>query len=384
MRLVRSIAALACAVPVFAQDGAAGAAPVLHVAFAAERDPSAPPALSWLRADVLATRPGWPAGWTARQPFVLHATTAGLRFLPAQPLPAGLCAAGSCTLPGGGTIAFAVDERGREDWFADAAASAMLQRVLAALHVEIDGAPRVLDPAALVGNLLGAVVDGDPDRSWLPLAAAACGETTIAARRRDDGLHVRGESHGGLLLGAVAIWRAMDLAHGRSVEATLADWQLRAFASRDGDRAEAARQLQRAGAAALPTLRALLRGDEACRLAAIDGLLRMEAAGELPRIVAAATAQPPLLRELAAEAVLGLWPRADAPTRAATIAALRSDPLVAPDRLAGMRDRVSWPTGAGAGPPRRWREAAFWFVLAMATAGFWWRERCRLAAAPLR
>ena len=180
------------------------------------------------------------------------------------------------------------------------AAPAQVAQLLEALRTELDGAPRTVDVGTWVGNLTGPTLEGDDRRALLPLAAARIGELTYSLSRQDNGLRIQGKSDGGVFLPLFTLWLAATGPGATTVTDALARWRLRAFGSRDGDRAEAVRQLQRAGAQGLDGMRAMLHGDEACRLAAVDGLIRLRAAGELPQIVAAADGTSPLVTDAAA------------------------------------------------------------------------------------
>src|SRR5262249_42574419 len=132
---------------------------------------------------------------------------------------------------------------------------------------------------------------------------------------------------------------------------------------------------QRAGADGVPGLRALLHGDEECRLAAIDGLLRLRAVAELPHIVAAARDDWPLVTALAATAVRELWPETPNGVRASTLQALQQNRAFADLALPGT------PAAPGATDPR-WRVLAGLAILATALFQLWRRERLRLRALP--
>lgn len=336
--------------------------PVLRAAFAAGVGPSA---LLWLRREVLARRPEWPAGRDPGAAFSLQLSLRGLRFGPAAGLPAGVAVAGDCQLPGGSSVLFACDGDGREQWECEGGPLPPdLAEVTAALHVAIGDPPRVVDLAALVGNLAGPAVHGDPAADMLALGSTYCGDVTFAVRRQGNTTTVHGASAGGLTLPALLVWLSLRRDGARVVTGADDRWRLRAFGSRDGDRAEAARQLLRAGGDGVPTLRALLHADEPSRLAAIDGLLRMHAAAELPHIVAAADPELPLATSMAVAAVRELWPMASAPTRAA----VRS--VVARNGFLQAELRAAVPAASA-----RYRALAILGVFAAGLLGLWLRER---------
>ena len=79
------------------------------------------------------------------------------------------------------------------------------------------------------------------------LAALQCGELTIQAVRDRSTIVVRGRSGGGLLGPLFVLANAARRDAFASLSTDLATWRVRAFAGTDGDRIEAARQLQRSG-----------------------------------------------------------------------------------------------------------------------------------------
>jgi hypothetical protein len=338
-----------------------------HAAFAADRDGTAP-ALAWLR-QVLGDRAEWPAGRDTAAPFTVHWRDGQLWFGAALELPPGVALAGEITI-GGATIGFACQDDGREDWRVRGdAVPPLLAGVVAALQPEVDGAPRALDLPALIGNVAGAAVEGDGTAEALALGAVQCGEVTVAVRRDGDDLRVIGRSGGGLSVPALLLWCALQRDGHAAPDQRLDAWRLRAFGARDGDRAEAARQLQRAGSDAVPTLCALLHADEHSRLSAIDGLVRLRAAGELPRIVAAAAPDLPLCVAMAKTAVRELWPLASAATRTATLLELRRSRTLDVGLVTPAADALQ--------PDARWRWLGVLAVVAVGLLGCWLRERAR-------
>jgi hypothetical protein len=359
---------LALAIGAAAAQGAS-----VHAAFAADPRAEGPPGLVWLRQELLARRPEWPAGRPPLDAFALHVDARGLRISEALPLPRGAIAAGELALDGDASATFATGVDGHDELRLRApTVPPSLAPLLAALHVDVDGAPRLVDLPALVGNLTGPVLEGDGLRALLPLLAARCGEVTFAVARDGDVLVVRGGSDGGLALPLALSWLAAADPAAPALRGPAMALCLRAFGGRDGDRAEAVRQLQRAGAEGLPGLRALLHADEECRLAAIDGLVRMRAVAELPRIVAAAQRGLPLATAMAATAVRELWADAPADVRAAVRSALaRSDALDA--------SAIPAPAAQPA-PDWRWRLCVELGLVAAGLFGLWQRERARARA----
>jgi hypothetical protein len=355
----------------------------LRVVFAPEAEVPSPPALRWLRTDVLPRLPSWPAGLDASRAVRLDGPLRSPRVAAADiVLPARVCCAGELVCDETAVL-FSSHQDGTEDWWITeparlpAAAGVLLRR----MRCEADGRPRSFDPSALIGNLLPAIADGDPLGRFLQAGAASCGPVDLRCWQEQGNWRVRGRSDGGLALPALLIWMAATAggaADGRQPDAELDGWRLRAFAARDGDRAEAARQLLRAERAGAPALRALLHADQDSRIAAIDGLTSLGSVVDLPSIVAAADPSMPWVERLVADAVQRLWPQADAEVRTATRRSIvRSDSAfvraIDPDASGGATAGV--PGDAG-----RWRLLGALFVLGCCLHGLWWRERRHLRA----
>lgn len=284
-------------------------------------------------------------------------------------MPAGCAAVGEFALDGT-TIGFELSLDGSETWrIHGTTLPATLARWFEPLRIELDGPARAIDCNALSGNLAGAAADEDVDARLLQLAAMQCGEVTIAARRDGSTILLHGRSAGGLIGPAFVIERAMRRDASQPLDGQTRSWAARAFAGMDGDRLEAVRQLQRSGENALPALRALLHGDEASRLCAIDGLVRMQAASELPRIVAAADNDMPLATSMAATAAIELWPLAAEPTRQRAREALARNPALDASLLTWREAKER---------DGRWRLLAIACVSLACLLGLWMRERARL------
>lgn len=336
-------------------------------------------AWEWLLTEFLPQRPEWPADLPVGRAVEIEwrGDDLTIRAASAAP-PAGHGAAGSFAFGDGPAGLWSCRTDGVEDWYLPTGFRVPpswrnLLPQLAATELE---QPRRLDVAVLVGHLAPALVDADPRATLLRVGASQCGETTWIAWRTPTHLRVRGGSAGGLLLPATLL--AVALADGHGAAPAL---PLRAFAGRDGDRDEAARQLLRSDAAtAGPTLRALLHGDDDQRLVAIDAMVRRGAAHELPRIVAAANGHPRAALA-AADAVQQLFAAANPIDRQRTRAALarakdadlRSLDV---DALLGTR-----PVGRG---PADGSHRARWLLalgcLGVLLYGLWLRERQRRAA----
>jgi hypothetical protein len=339
-------------------------APLLRVAFAADAAASGPPALVWLRRDLLALRPEWPAGLRATDAFTLTWRPTGIAIGAGEPLPKGTYLAGG-VLAGDGEVLLRCAASGVEDWsVTGTAVPPAILRLAQLFDLLADAPPRAIDVAAAAGNLLPAMLDDDPRRPLFGVGAAECGDLMLEIQRTATGLHLRGRSNGGLLLPVVILWLSSaptpaELSTTAAPDAPTDEqrWSVRGFTARDGDRPEAARQLARSHSSnGLAALRALLHADDSTRCAAIDSLIRLGAADELPRIVAAGKGQP-LATAMAEAAVAELWDRA------------------APDRRAG----IAPPVAGGDDAPSSSRRlllplAALFFGL----LSFWLRERRRL------
>lgn len=326
---------------------------------------------SWLRA-----RPEWPEDLRPDDAFTVTLQRGSLRIArSALTLPPTAVAVASLQFGDGPAALGSCSQDGTEDWFLPAAfvLPAPWPQRLHELQADLLEQPRSLDAAVLAGHLAGPVVDGDP-RAALVHLGTLCGEVTFTAWRADSHLRVRGRSDGGLLL-PVLVLASLHTA----APSTLS---LRAFAARDGDRAEAARQLLRSDdGPATRTLRGLLHADDELRLAAIDTLVRLGAADELPHIVQAAAPAMPLATTAAADAVRALWLAASPAVRQRTRAALaqsrapdlrRIDPEQLPRRVA---DRGGEPT---VDPGFRARALLALLLSGVAIYGCWLRERARL------
>lgn len=369
----------AAALAMFAGTTAAApcqGSPKLHVAFRADAADAGPLAFARLCATWLPSRPEWPAGLSVGAAFTVAFDGSALQIAPSTlELPAEAIAVASLQFDGGPTALGSCRADGSEDWYLPDGflLPEPWRRRLHELQADLLGQPRCLDAAVLSGHLAGPLVDGAP-RTQLAHLGALCGEITFVAWRTKEHLRVRGRSDGGLLLPAVVL---AGLDSGAS-----APLPLRAFAARDGDRAEAARQSLRLGDDddATRILRGLLHADDELRLAAIDTLVRRGATGELPRIVAAAATGLPLATTAAADAVRALWLDASPEVRQRTRAALarsgnadlrRIDPDRLPRRIAGTAELPA----ADPGPRLR---ALVWLLLTGACVyGIWLRERTR-------
>jgi hypothetical protein len=375
----RTLAAVCLAGATLAQ--APTAEPVLRAvaapaAFAASGTAAA---WDWLLNEFLPQRPEWPVGLAVGRAIALEWRGDRLTIAPATPtLPPGSGAAGSFAFGDGPVGLWSCQADGVEDWFLppDFAVPAAWQGLLPQLATAGLDQPHRVDVAVLVGHLASALVDADPRATLLRVGASHCGETTWLAWRSPTHLRVRGGSGGGLVLPAALLAIAVADGHG-----TAPPLPLRAFASRDGDRHEAARQLLRSDAAtAGPTLRALLHGDDDQRLVAIDALVRRGATHELPRIVAAAQGHPRAALA-AGDAVQQLFAAANPIDRQRTRAALAraSDPDLRSLDVDALLGRQPPRSGTDDGSQR-----ARWLLLlgclGVLLYGLWLRERHRRAA----
>lgn len=364
--------AIGCALP--AQTAA------IRAVFAADARGEGPPALVWLRRELLSQQPGWPAGLDPLQQLRVEATASGCVFA-ASALPLRGYLDGEFVLPGVGSVLLSCDQNGLEDWFAPAAGElpASIEAVRQRLGEVMAPMPRSVDAAAFCGSIAGGLVDADPRQLLLTLGMRRCGEVTFQCWRQPDGLRVRGRSDGGLLLPALGAFLA-GLPDLRELQQHWQDGGLygrdalsvRAFASRDGDRAEAARQLARTPSpAAQATLRALLYSDDPCRLSAMDSLRRHRDPEQLVRLVAAADPRLPQSLDLARDAIAELWPLLSESQQQLTRQRIDA---VAP----AMRSYL--PAAAAVAADRRGAMIAMLAVLMFSLFGFWLRERMRLGA----
>jgi hypothetical protein len=368
------VAALAVAAP--AQDAPRFA---LDVAIAPAAQRSDTPALAWLCDAWLPQHPAWPRGLDPSAGVRVAWTDAGVTIAPlATAMPPATAALGVCVGDGGGAAWFACGADGAEDWYVpnDFALPTPWRRLLARLDALALDRPRTLDIGVVVGHLAGALADADRRAELLQLGASQCGEATWLAWRTPEWLRVRGRSGGGLCVPAVLM--ALAANDGPRVDGLA----LRAFAARDADRAEAARQMLRRqqDAGVRPTLRAALFADDETRLAAIDTLVRRGATADLAAIVAAAADGSPWATLAAADALRSLWPHArPADRQRAREALARSDNATL--RALDLDAALPGPTDVDVAPaPGPLRAMAALALLGLALVACWARERARLAA----
>jgi len=347
------------------------------VAPAAQR--GAVPAIAWFAEHWLPAHGTKAQGAALERTFALHGTPSGLVAATTRTEPGkDLVAAGSCRLGDGAPLLWQCRTDGTEDWFVPAGfalPAAWLSR-LRALDADVLGQPRTLATAVLAGHLAGGLAEGDPRAELLRLCASECGDLTWIAWHDGAQLRVRGRSEGGLLLPTLLLLFADD---GRQRDDGLA---LRAFAARDHERDEAARQLGLSPSPnSVATLRAMLHGDDTTRLCAIDALTRRGAADELPAIVAAAGETAPLATLAATDALRSLWVDASPIARQRTRAAIAQSASLDLRRidLDALPRRASTPAApAPDATADRSTIALVWLSLsAFGLLGMWLRERHR-------
>ncbi|MBL9077846.1 MAG: hypothetical protein JNL08_10100 [Planctomycetes bacterium] len=352
------------------------------VAAAAAR--SGVPGIAWW-CRTLPQRADWPAARDPALPFAVQIGADGLRVLgDGLPLPRDVVAAGTVALGGSEVLWFACRSDGSEDWWLglDTAAPAAWREQLRALGADVLDEPRQLDAAVVTGHLAGALAEGDPRAELLRLGAAACGQVAWNAWRTPTHLRVRGRSEGGLLLPAALLWLAHDGGH-----RTVPPLALRAFAARDGDRAEAARQSVRApGPGTEAALLALLHADDQVAFAAVDALRRLGASAALPQIVGAAGPEAPWTSLAAADALRALWQNADPAVQRSTRAAVQRCASVAVravdlDAIAGAAVSPRPAEAAADAAAARLRLLVVLALTAIGLHGLWLRERSRRNAA---
>lgn len=355
--------------------------PTLHAAVAASEHRGGAPAIAWLCEEFLPTLPAWPEGLDPADAFALTVSPNGVDVRATEvAVPGGLVALGTVTLAESSqepALVWSCGHDGGERWRIPAsfAAPAAWGEALAAIGADAVSTPRTVAAPVLAGHLSGGLLEGDPRAALLRIGPALCGDVTWLATRQGDETIVDGRSGGGLML-PLALF-LIAVADGAASPSAL---QLRAFAARDGDRGEAARQLGRSDRALdVETLRALLHGQDELRLTAIRSLTQRGALDALPQIVDAATPDMPWSTLAARDALRALWPHADAAQRRETQAALQRnrcpelrgvllDAGAAPGRRAV--DRTA--TGSARG-----RAFAALFCTGIGLLGLWRRERLR-------
>lgn len=387
--------ALACllAQPLIAQAPVSGGAPVLHAAIAASEHRSDVPAIAWLCDEFLPALPQWPEGLDSNASFSLSLTDAGLQISKTKVVvPTGAVAIGTCNFGGTRTaqqIVWRCDTSGREQWSvpSEFVLPKRWQQLLHAFAADLIGTSRTLSVPVIVGHLAGGLLDNDPRSALLRLGPSLCGEATWLAQRNGNQLHVVGRSDGGLMLPMTFIGLAVAGGHG-----SLPTISLRAFAARDPDRAEAARQLGRADRTLdTDTLRALLHAEDETRFAAIEALVRHQASNELPAIIRAADDQYPWATIAARDAVMSLWPATTAVDRDRIQSALQAsnsavlnqldiDVLTASSAKMVPTSRSTNPTPTFAADGRA-HALTLLFFMSAGLLGLWHREHVKLRAA---
>lgn len=300
-------------------------APRLHAVFAASEHRGGVPAIAWLCEELLPSLPSWPAALDPAATFALTVSEEGVALHPtAVAVPEGEAALGAVTLSDDldqPALLWCCGRDGDEEWRVPAGFEAQpaWRTALAALGADVIDTPRTIAAPVLAGHLSGGLLEGDPRATLLRVGPALCGDVTWTATRADGAIRVRGRSGGGLMLPL-----ALLLSAGADGSAAPTALQLRAFAARDGDRGEAARQLGREDRELdVDTLRALLHGGDELRLAAIRSLTQQGATDALPQILDAAVPGMPWSVVAARDALDALWPSLDGDQRAAARAALR-------------------------------------------------------------
>lgn len=382
------IAPLSAALAAQAAPPPAEGGPRLDAVFAAAPARAGVPAIAWLCERFLPTLANWPDDLDPTASFAVTLDASGIRVhATAEPVPAGEVLRGALTFADPTQLlTFACDVHGGERWFVPTglqlpAAQASLLR---ALDADVIDQPRTVSAPITAGHLAGGLLPEDPRAVALQLGSALCGDVTWIAWRSHDGLQVKGRSDGGLMLPAMLL--AAAAADGPDAASALL---LRAFGGRDGDRAEAVRQLGRDDVEAdTATLCAMLSAEDEVRLCAIDALVRRGASDCLPEIVASADPRTPWSQLAAADAVLELWATATPDQREAARYALHrsSSPrmrAIDVERLeAKATSRATPPLPPDLAPDARARALMVLFVTALGLFGLWARSRLRARFAP--
>ncbi|MBK8101102.1 MAG: hypothetical protein IPK26_28800 [Planctomycetes bacterium] len=370
----------------------------VQLALAGDPGNSSPPALAWLRHDVLCQRPEWPAELPAGAAIAFRWTPTSLRIWRSQVLlPEGVAMVGEFAVPGREPIRVACEQDGVEEWTCTAGGTLpeRLRRLAHLLGVSVTATatPPTLDLAAALGNLAGPAAVGDPFRELLQQGATSCGELTWSTWSRNGEFGVRGRSDGGLLLPASLLLLAtvgeatIDDTFWQSAPTTFVErWSMRAYSRRDGDRAEATRQLVRSdNGPDRETLLDMLHADEGSRLAAIDALVRRGDQDTLPAIIRAAEGSSDLVAGAAVDAMESLWPHARNVTRASVRKAVSQSTIAAlHERLARLPTAAPRlrPEDSTAERSHAWRMRLLigLLILSVCLHGLWRRECARLAA----
>ena len=324
--LCLAIAFASLAAPPSAQEAeqraSAAPGPRLYAGIASADHRREVPAIAWLCEEYLPTLPQWPAGLDPRGSFSLSLSSAGLQIRPTEvAMPSGAVAIGACTSGSQEQeLVWRCSTNGRERWFvpADFEVLGSWRQLLHAIEGDLIGTPRTLALPVIIGHLAGVLVDDDPATALLRLCPAQCGDVTWMASERGEQLEICGRSGGGLMLPLAIFLLAIEGGSGEPSALSL-----RAFAARDADQAEAARQLGRSDLALdVATLRSLLHADDPVRLTAIESLVRHGQDAELINIIASADADKPWATIAAHDAVLRLWPSTSSDSRRVVLAAL--------------------------------------------------------------
>lgn len=283
------------------------------------------PAIQWLCQECLPKLPQWPTDLDPSDAFSISLSATNLRIQKTEvEVPVGSVAIGNwsfSTNSNAPQIAFSCDENGREQWIIPDGFElpSRWRSILNTLHANDLDTPRTLSIPVIIGHLAGGLLDNDPRSALLRLGPSLCGDATWIAWYANSKTHVCGRSDGGLVLPLTFLWLAFADGVGE-----LPSLSLRAFASRDADQAEAARQMGRGDRdLQIRTLRALLHAEDEVRLTAIESLVRHGAADELPAIICAAGKRNPLATIAARDAVFRLWPTATFSERSEARTALK-------------------------------------------------------------
>lgn len=386
------LAGLTIAAPTAAaQQPAAPSGPVLHAAIAASEHRREVPAIAWLCEEFLPGLPQWPAGLDPQQPFAISLSVRGIEIRATEvKVPTGTVALGTCSVSDArseaATITWHCDVTGRERWSVpnELTLPHTWHNVLRAIEADLVGTARTLSVPVVAGHLAGGMADGDPGAAVLRICPTLCGDATWMASIRDGHLEVCGKSGGGLMLPA-AIFAMVVIDGGGN----LSSLSMRAFASRDADQTEAARQLGRSDRTVdVATLRSLLRGEDPVRLTAIESLVRHGQSQELVHIIAAAHEDKPWATIAARDAVVRLWPATSSEDREAVRTALRASDSAVLQELAtsGLLARSPRHDGLplATNPPLiepisdKARLLMVLFVVSIGLFGLWLRERAAL------
>jgi hypothetical protein len=293
----------------------------LSAELAADPQRRGPPALVWLRQEILPELGTWPAGLDPLGALRIEIADRELRSARGELAADGVCMRATLRIAGIGTLRGEGGFDGLERWTGEdlALPASRIRNLVALTSLLHHAGPVTLDTASFAGSLWSSAAGSSPLELLLTMGPAECGPVTFTFARSDARIDIVGRSDGGLLLPA-ALALVGDLAARppqqgnllapREMDAAEA-WRTLAAAARDGDREEAARQLsQNRDPRNRDMLERLLHADDYTRVVAMESLIRAGAVGTLPRLLEAADPARPDTEQLTELALTTLLPQA--------------------------------------------------------------------------